>query len=265
MAQRSPSDIKHDIQPLAEIMAQLRNPDGGCPWDVEQSFASIAPYTVEEAYEVADAIERNDMDALQDELGDLLLQVVFHSQMAAEAGVFSLTDVIDGICGKMVRRHPHVFGVTKADSPATVVANWEAIKADERSGMDDDSALAGVAKALPALLRAQKIQKRAARTGFDWPDISGAKAKIFEEIEEVESASSDQEKAEEVGDLLFAVVNMSRFLDVDAETALKAATAKFERRFRFMENAAGDDFAAFSLDGKEKFWQSAKKAEANQD
>lgn len=247
-----------DIRPLADIMARLRNPDGGCPWDVEQDFASIAPYTIEEAYEVADAIERNDLAALKDELGDLLLQVVFHSQMAAEQRAFTLNDVISGICEKMVRRHPHVFAGVIADHPESVVANWESIKAEERRGKGDDSALAGVALALPALLRAQKIQKRAARTGFDWPDIDGAKAKIFEEIEEVEAASSSEERAEEMGDLLFAVVNMCRFLDVDAEAALKAGTTKFERRFRSMEEAAGDTFTALSLEEKETHWQQAK-------
>lgn len=251
-----------DISPLAGIMARLRNPVGGCPWDLEQDFASIAPYTIEEAYEVADAIERYDMDSLKDELGDLLLQVVFHSQMASEQGSFGLQDVIAGICDKMTRRHPHVFGDTDADTPDAVVANWESIKADERSGKTDTSALAGVALALPALLRAQKVQKRAARTGFDWPDIDGAKAKIFEEIEEVEAATSAEHQAEEIGDLLFAVVNMSRFLDVDAEAALKAATAKFERRFRAMEAQAGDAFEALSLDEKEAHWQAVKLAEA---
>jgi nucleoside triphosphate diphosphatase len=250
-----------DITPLADIMARLRNPDGGCPWDLEQDFASIAPYTIEEAYEVADAIERNDMDALQDELGDLLLQVVFHSQMASEQGSFCLQDVIDGICDKMTRRHPHVFGDTDAETPGTVVANWESIKADERSGKADASALAGVALALPALMRAQKIQKRAARTGFDWPDVEGAKAKIFEELDEVEAASSQAELIDEIGDLLFAAVNLARFHDVDAESALKYANTKFERRFRAMEARAGTGFAALSLNEKEDQWQAVKAME----
>lgn len=253
-----------DITPLTSIMARLRNPDGGCPWDLEQNFSSIAPYTIEEAYEVADAIERDDMEALQDELGDLLLQVVFHSQMASELGYFGMQDVIDGICDKMTRRHPHIFGDMDADTAGAVVANWESIKADERSGKADISALAGVAQALPALLRAQKVQKRAARTGFDWPDIDGAKAKIFEEIEEVEAATSVADQTEEVGDLLFAVVNMSRFLDIDAEAALKAATTKFERRFRAMEAQAGAKFAELSLEEKEGHWQRAKAAEKPQ-
>ncbi len=191
----------------------------------------------------------------------LLLQVVFHSQMATEAEAFNLQDVIDGICEKMIRRHPHVFGEVSADSPAAVVTNWENIKAAERSANADVSALGGVAQALPALLRAQKIQKRAARTGFDWPDVSGAKAKIFEEIEEVEAASSQAERVDEIGDLLFAVVNMARFYEVDAETALKAANTKFERRFRAMEEIAGDRFADLSLDAKEAHWQQVKAQE----
>jgi nucleoside triphosphate diphosphatase len=250
-----------DITPLADIMTRLRDPNGGCPWDIEQDFASIAPYTIEEAYEVADAIDRDDMDALKDELGDLLLQVVFHSQMAAEAEAFDLQDVIDGICEKMTRRHPHVFGDVDADSPSAVVTNWENIKAAERSANTDSSALSGVAHALPALLRAQKVQKRAARTGFDWPDVSGARAKIFEEMDEVDAASSQAERADEIGDLLFAVVNMARFYDVDAEAALKAANAKFERRFRAMEEIAGDRFADLSLDAKEAHWQKVKTQE----
>ncbi|MGB5076428.1 MAG: nucleoside triphosphate pyrophosphohydrolase [Sphingorhabdus sp.] len=257
MSDKHPADIK----PLATIMAKLRNPVDGCPWDLAQNFKTIAPYTIEEAYEVADAIERGDLVALKDELGDLLLQVVFHSQMAAELNAFTLKDVIAGICEKMVRRHPHVFGDEIADDPHAVVTNWETIKAQERSDKNDDSALGGVALALPALLRAQKIQKRASRTGFDWPDIEGAKAKVLEELEEIENATSDIERAEEIGDLLFAVVNMCRFLGVDAETALQSGTAKFERRFRHMEDTAGKDFAALSLEQKEACWQQAKSAE----
>jgi len=243
-------------------MAQLRDPLAGCPWDLEQNFATIAPYTIEEAYEVADAIERNDPVALKDELGDLLLQVVFHSQMADELGQFALQDVIDGICAKMVRRHPHIFADVSASDPGQVVQNWEDIKALERSTSSPDvSALAGVAKALPALLRAQKIQKRAARTGFDWPDSSGARDKVLEELQEVQDAASHAEIVEEIGDLLFAVVNLARFHDVDAEHALKAANAKFERRFRDMEDAAGPTFAKLSLEAKEVMWQRAKQKE----
>jgi nucleoside triphosphate diphosphatase len=250
-----------DIRPLAKIMAQLRNKDGGCPWDLEQDFASIAPYTIEEAYEVADAIERQDMLALKDELGDLLLQIVFHSQMAEEAGHFNLADVQDGICAKMIRRHPHVFGEAKVSGADNVLRNWEDIKAAERAEKNaDNSALTGVAMALPALLRAQKIQKRAARTGFDWPELSGAAAKLQEEIEELEAAQTAAERFEEMGDLLFAAVNVCRHLDIDAEAALKAGTAKFENRFRDMEQRAGADFIALSLTEKEALWQLAKES-----
>ena len=249
--------MRTDITPLTEIMAQLRDPNDGCPWDLEQDFSTIAPYTIEEAYEVADAIERNDLDGLKDELGDLLLQVVFHSQMASELGAFGLQDVINGICDKMIRRHPHVFG-DKVIANEAVPDAWESIKAAERSGDEDTSALAGVALALPALLRAQKIQKRAARTGFDWPDKSGARDKIMEELQEVESATSVEHITEEIGDLLFAVVNFARFHKVDAEHALKSATAKFDRRFRDMEASAGEAFSQLSLDAKEELWRQAK-------
>lgn len=252
--------MRADITPLTDIMTRLRDRDTGCPWDLEQNFASIAPYTIEEAYEVADAIERNDLDALKDELGDLLLQVVFHSQMASELGVFDIQDVVNGICDKMVRRHPHVFGDATAASHE-VSDNWETIKAAERSGYEDNSALAGVALALPALLRAQKIQKRAARTGFDWPDQSGARDKIIEELDEVREANTPEHVAEEIGDLLFAVVNFARFHKVDAELALKQASAKFERRFRDMEVSVGDAFLGLSLDEKEELWQQAKANE----
>jgi nucleoside triphosphate diphosphatase len=248
-----------DITPLATIMERLRDKHSGCPWDVEQDFASIAPYTIEEAYEVADAIERNDMDDLKDELGDLLLQVVFHSQMASEAGHFTLEDVIKGICDKMTRRHPHVFSGLEVADADIVVVNWEAIKASEREKKsNDNSALSGVAKALPALLYAQKIQKRAARTGFDWPDIEGAKAKLIEEIGELDRAVSDQEQFEEMGDLLFATVNICRHLNIDAEAALKAGSKKFENRFRSMEQEVGDNFASLTLDQKEELWQLVK-------
>lgn len=251
-----------DIMPLARVMARLRDPETGCPWDIQQDFASIAPYTIEEAYEVADAIERNDMAALRDELGDLLLQVAFHSRMAEQAGHFALQDVIDGIEQKMIRRHPHVFGddARREDGHA----QWEAIKAAERADRDtDDSALAGVATALPALLRAEKLQKRAARTGFDWPDLGGVVAKVEEEVAEVLAATTPDHQEEEIGDLLFAVVNLARHLRVDPEAALRAANAKFERRFRTMEAAAGDSFSGLSLDEKEALWQQAKTAPAD--
>lgn len=250
-----------DIMPLADVMARLRDPDSGCPWDIRQDFASIAPYTIEEAYEVADAIERNDMAGLRDELGDLLLQVAFHSRMAEQSGYFALQDVIDGITQKMVRRHPHIFGegVSREDGHK----HWEAIKAAERADRDPDpSALAGVAQALPALLRAEKLQKRAARTGFDWPDTKGVVAKIEEELQEVHEAASHEEHQEEIGDLLFAVVNLARHLKVDAEVALRAANNKFEARFRAMETHAGDGFAELSLDEKEMLWRAVKQREA---
>lgn len=250
-----------DIMPLANIMARLRDPETGCPWDIDQDFSSIAPYTIEEAYEVADAIQRNDMDGLRDELGDLLLQVAFHSRMAEQAGHFTLQEVIDGITEKMIRRHPHIFG---EDVPRDEGHKyWEGIKAAERADRDPDaSALAGVAQALPALLRAEKLQKRAARTGFDWPDIGGVVAKIEEELREVHSAASHAEHEEEVGDLLFAVVNLARHLKVDAEVALRAANAKFETRFRAMEARSGEEFARLTLAEKEALWQDVKKQEA---
>jgi ATP diphosphatase len=249
-----------DIMPLAEVMARLRDPDTGCPWDIEQDFASIVPYTIEEAYEVADAVERNDMDALRDELGDLLLQVAFHSRMAEQAGHFALQDVIDAITQKMIRRHPHVFGegARREDGHA----QWEVIKAAERAKKDPDtSALAGVATALPALLRAEKLQKRAARTGFEWPDTVGVIDKILEELDEVRNAATPDEREEEVGDLLFTVVNLARHLKIDPETALRKANGKFDRRFRFMEDMAGDAFTGLTLDEKEALWQQAKRHE----
>jgi len=239
------------LEQLRDIMARLRDPDGGCPWDQVQTFATIAPYTIEEAYEVADACERGDMAALKDELGDLQLQVVYHARMAEECGAFDLGDVIGAISDKMIRRHPHVFG----DGPSP---GWESIKATERADHPDDSALAGVAAALPALLRAEKLQRRAARTGFDWPDPSGPRAKIEEELAEVEAEINRDALTEEIGDLLFAVVNWARHLGVDAEAALRHANAKFERRFRVMEQMAGDRFAGFSLDEKEALWTQAK-------
>jgi len=232
-------------------MARLRDPVAGCPWDQVQRFETIAPYTIEEAYEVADAIERGDAIDLRDELGDLLLQVVFHSRIAEEAGAFALPDVVAGISDKMERRHPHIFGAAER-SPG-----WEELKAAERAGKDDDSALAGVAAGMPALLRAVKLQKRAARVGFDWPDAGGSLAKVHEEIAEVAAAPA-AEIAEEIGDLLFAVVNWARHLGVDPEAALRAGNAKFERRFRGMEQMAGAGFAALSLADKEALWQQVK-------
>ena len=252
-----------DITPLVAIMARLRDPATGCPWDIKQTFATIAPYTIEEAYEVADAIARNDMADLRDELGDLLLQVVYHARMAEESGDFALADVIAAICDKMIRRHPHVFGPDGATSPG-----WEEIKAAERAEKPaqaaDDSALSGVATALPALVRAEKLQKRAARTGFDWPDTDGVYAKIDEELAEVRAAQTLADQAEEIGDLLFAVVNLARHMKVDAESALRTANAKFERRFRSMEMKSLEqsvDFVSLSLDDKEILWRGTKVQE----
>ncbi|MBB5709220.1 ATP diphosphatase [Sphingomonas xinjiangensis] len=234
-------------------MATLRNPERGCEWDLAQNFASIAPYTIEEAYEVADAIERNDMADLKDELGDLLLQVIFHSRMAQEAGHFALQDVIDAISDKMERRHPHIFRGSEEGGHH----RWEQIKAEEREAKGATSALDGVAVTLPALVRAEKLQKRAARVGFDWPDPSGARAKIDEELAEVEAAD-DATREEEIGDLLFSVVNWSRKLGIDPEAALRNANRKFETRFAAMEAQAGQSFAALDLNAKEALWQQAK-------
>lgn len=250
------------IDRLLAIMARLRDPQRGCEWDLAQNFTTIAPYTIEEAYEVADAIARGDMPDLKDELGDLLLQVVFHARMAEEAGLFVFADVAAAISEKMEARHPHIFG--SADGTMDE-ARWENLKADERAAKGVTSALDGVALALPALMRAQKLQKRAARTGFDWPDPSGSEAKILEEIEELNSAGSDDAKLEEAGDLLFAAVNFVRAHGISAEDALRAANAKFGRRFRMMESFAanqGHDFAALSLDEQESVWQQVKATEA---
>jgi ATP diphosphatase len=238
------------LERLVTIMRRLRDPATGCEWDREQSFATIAPYTIEEAYEVADAIAREDMDALADELGDLQLQVVFHSVMAEESGHFSLDDVLGRICDKLERRHPHIFG-DAAHSPG-----WEEIKASERQKSSDGSALAGVALALPALERAAKLQRRAARTGFDWPDAGGPRAKIDEELAELDAETEHPAMLEELGDLLFAVVNLARHLNIEPEAALRDANAKFERRFRAIETAPG--FSELSLEEKERLWSAAK-------
>ncbi len=244
------------IERLLTIMSRLRDPAHGCEWDRAQTFASIAPYTIEEAYEVADACERGDMAELRDELGDLLLQVVFHSRMAEEAGHFTFADVVTSISDKMERRHPHVFG----DAANGGDHLWEQIKADERAAKASSGALDGVAIGLPALLRAEKLQKRAARVGFDWPDASGPRAKIDEELSEVARATTHTERAEEIGDLLFAVVNWAKHLGVDAEAALRAGNAKFERRFRTME-ALDPAMASRDLDAQEELWRQAKSAE----
>jgi ATP diphosphatase len=238
---------------LVEIMARLRDPETGCEWDKVQTFETIAPYTIEEAYEVDDAIRRGDMAALRDELGDLQLQVVYHARMAEERGDFTLADVMTSICDKMTRRHPHIFGDAAA-SPG-----WEALKAAERGEEGDGGTLAGVALALPALKRAEKIQKRASRVGFDWPDSNGPKAKIDEEMGEIEGAQTDEERAAELGDLLFAVVNYARHLGVNPETALREATARFELRFRKVEEITDKPLKDMNIDELEALWQRAKK------
>ena len=244
------------LERLVEIMRRLRDPKSGCEWDSVQTFATIAPYTIEEAYEVADAVARDDMDALADELGDLQLQVVFHAQMAEDAGHFTLDDVLARICDKMERRHPHIFG----DAEHGGHHLWEIIKAEERAADPDKSALAGVALALPALERAAKLQRRAAQTGFDWPDISGPRAKIDEELAELEAETDHDGKLDELGDLLFAVVNFARHLNIEPETALREANRKFEKRFRAIEQTPG--FSDLSLDEMEALWVAAKAAQA---
>lgn len=269
------------IDELVDVMRRLRDPDTGCPWDIEQTFRSIAPYTLEEAYEVVDAIERGDMDELRDELGDLLLQVVFHARMAEEAGTFGFDDVARAIVDKLVRRHPHVFGDAEAGSPAEVLRLWEDRKALERAhkasggasggagsttggGAIEPSALDGIAGGLPSLVRAAKVQSRAARTGFDWPDAEPVYAKVREELDEVRGADGPAELEDEVGDLLFAAVNLARHVGVDAETALRRASAKFERRFRAVETmagAAGTPLDGLGPDGLDALWNAVKRCE----
>lgn len=259
---------------LLEIMARLRDPEGGCPWDVEQTFRTIAPYTIEEAYEVAEAIEQGDMSALKDELGDLLLQVVFHARMAEESDSFDFEDVAESISDKMVRRHPHVFGEEKFASVTAQSASWEAFKAEERAAKASadgkaPSALDGVTVGLPALARSLKLQKRAARVGFDWPESVQVFDKIDEELaeikEEIDNHSAPERIADEIGDLLFVVVNLARHLRVDPESALRHANGKFERRFRAMEESLTKDSQSFeqhSLEEMESAWQVVKQGEA---
>lgn len=239
---------------LTAIMARLRDPVHGCAWDMAQTWTTIAPYTIEEAYEVADAIARDDAVDLKDELGDLLLQVVFHSRIAEELGAFCLSDVATAIADKMERRHPHIFAEAGSDEP-----DWERIKAQERQDRGATGALDGIAIGLPALTRADKLQRRAGRVGFDWPDAQGPRAKIDEELCEVAAATGDN-IAEEIGDLLFAVTNWARHLGVDAETALRAANAKFERRFRAMEALEPHRFAELSLTDQESLWRTVKQS-----
>jgi nucleoside triphosphate diphosphatase len=262
--------MSRPLDRLIAIMTRLRDPERGCPWDLEQSFATIAPYTIEEAYEVADAIARGDMVALKDELGDLLFQVVFHARMAEEAGLFAFAEVATAIADKMERRHPHVFGDARIDSAAAQTAAWEEHKAAERrtraQAGDAHSVLDGVALALPALLRAVKVQGRAARIGFDWPEARPVFDKLAEEISELRiefEAGADRSRLEdELGDILFAAANLARKLDIDPEASLRGATAKFERRFRQVEALAAERGAGSDLDALETLWQEAKLAES---
>lgn len=250
----------HDqLTRLLAIMAQLRDPIDGCEWDLAQNFATIAPYTIEEAYEVADAIERNAMDELREELGDLLLQVVFHSRIAEERGLFTFEDVTRSISDKIESRHPHMFGVK--DGTMTE-RRWETIKATERQAKGEDSSMDGVARALPALLRADKLQKRAARDGFDWPDADGPKAKLIEEMDEL-SHADDHHRLEEAGDLLFAAVNLVRAYGIAPEEAMRGANDKFERRYRSMEHLADYRFSSIALNEQENLWQQVKASEAS--
>lgn len=268
-----------EIRRLIEIMAALRDPRDGCPWDTEQTFASISRYTIEEAYEVADAIERGDAEDLREELGDLLLQVVFHARMAEEAGLFDFGGVVEAITAKLIRRHPHVFGNARDLDTAAVKALWGRIKAEEkherrearrRAGVADEpakGALQGVPRSMPALTRALKLQEKAAKVGFDWDDVAGVLAKLREEIAETEAeiaAGAKDKLADEIGDLMFAAVNLARFVEVDPEAALRAANVKFERRFSHIERRLAENGRppeAAKLDEMEALWQEAKGLE----
>ncbi len=259
-----------NMKDLLGIMQKLRDPECGCPWDVKQNFASIAPYTIEEAYEVADAIERDDMHDLRDELGDLLLQVIFHAQMANEKGLFSYSDVVDTLAEKLIRRHPHVFSDTQIDNDNELNERWEQEKKREREKkalLKSSSALDGITQGLPALMRAEKIQKKASRVGFDWKELVPVINKIEEEIGEVKeavTAFTRTEQEEEIGDLLFAVVNLSRHLKIDSETALRRANEKFIRRFRQVElvvQEQGHRVEDVALEDLERIWQSVKNKE----
>ncbi|HZA67311.1 MAG TPA: nucleoside triphosphate pyrophosphohydrolase [Geminicoccaceae bacterium] len=267
------SEHRSPVERLLWVMARLRDPERGCPWDLEQDFSTIAPYTIEEAYEVADAIARDDLDHLEGELGDLLLQVVYHAQMAKEAGLFDFDAVAATIADKMVRRHPHVFGAATVESAHAQSHAWEATKAREREARpggrgERHRLLDDVPLALPALVRAAKLQKRAARVGFDWPEAAQVLDKIEEEIAELraelERHASPERLSDEIGDLLFAVINLARHLGVDGEAALRGSNAKFERRFGAIEDgllARGRRLEDASLDEMEGLWQRAKAAE----
>jgi tetrapyrrole methylase family protein/MazG family protein/ATP diphosphatase len=272
-----PPDDRRRIDTLLAIMARLRDPEGGCPWDLEQTYATIAPYTIEEAYEVADAIERGDTDDLKDELGDLLLQVVFHARIAEDEGAFTFADVVQSISDKMIRRHPHVFGDGDADNPHAVSGTWEKIKAEERAakatGDLPPGALDGIPRALPALVRAVKLQKRAARVGFDWPQTDQVLDKLVEETNElkaeIDKADADggahaARVMDELGDILFVYANLARHLDVEPEQALAGTNAKFERRFRRIEAWLAEDGRTpdqSSLAEMDDLWNRAKAEE----
>lgn len=252
------------IDTLIALMARLRDPEGGCPWDLAQDFRTIAPYTLEEAFEVVDAIERDDLGALRDELGDLLFQVVFHARMASEQGAFDFADVVGAICDKLVRRHPHVFAGAAIPGVEATSAAWEAQKDAERAARGAESVLDDVPLALPALTRATKLGKRAARTGFDWPDAGGAREKIAEELGEIEAALAAKDAAQtekEVGDLLLACSSYARLLGVDPEKALRGANQRFERRFRSVERRQRAAGAPVDLATLESWWQEAKREE----
>ena len=272
MAVESDNDNDTTIDHLIEIMAALRTPDTGCPWDLEQDFKSIAPYTLEEAYEVLDAIERSDMDDLKDELGDLLFQVVYHARMAEEAEAFKFTDVVSCICEKMIRRHPHVFGDGTANLASDVNVLWDDIKASEKAAKikthgksEPGSILDDVPRALPALLRGLKLQKRAAKVGFDWPALGPVFDKLEEEMGELSEAvsvGSHDEIKNELGDVLFSITNLARHLEIDPEEAMRDANVKFTTRFQHIENALqieGRSLEAASLDEMEHHWNDAKK------
>lgn len=257
---------------LLDVMAKLRDPESGCPWDIAQSFETISPYTIEEAYEVADAIDRCDMQSLREELGDLLLQVVFHSQIAQDQGLFKFEDVAQGIANKMIERHPHVFGDLEFDSIEEQKAHWESLKAlarEKKRTRDSDSAASAiddVAQALPALIRAEKIQKRASRVGFDWAELSPVLGKVHEELNEFTeavNANNQFEMEDELGDLLFSVVNVARHANVDPEQALKKSTAKFEIRFRKVEQALKDDgleMTDSTMEVLDRYWEKSKQS-----
>ncbi len=251
--------MSEQLNRLLRIMATLRHPESGCEWDRAQRFETIVPHTIEEAYEVADAVARGDIADIRDELGDLLFQVIFQSRIAEEAGQFGFDDVARSISNKLEARHPHIFAGAPPPGEARD-ERWEALKAVERADKGATSALDGVAKALPALMRSEKLQKRAAREGFDWPDTAGPADKLAEEIDELAAASPDK-RLEEAGDLLFAAVNLVRAYGLGAEEALRAANDKFERRFRAMEALAGGSFGELTLEQQEELWQQVKRAE----